>query len=115
MAIAESFSGTATISTTEYDLPSNSTTLGSQTTDGIYQVFLDLNALTATEEYRLRIYEKAISSSTQRVVQEVIISGVQSEPIYVTPALLFLHGWTISLKKNQGTDRSIIWSIRQVA
>lgn len=115
MAIAELFSGTATISTTEYDLPSSSTTLGSQTTDGIYQVFIDFNALTATEEYRLRIYEKTISSGTQRVVQEVIISGVQSEPIYVTPALLFLHGWTVSLKKNQGTDQSIVWSIRQVA
>lgn len=115
MAISEAFAGSASISTTEYDLPSASTTLSEQTTDGIYQVFIDLNALTSTEEYRLRIYEKTRSSSTQRVVEEVIISGVQNEPNYVTPALLLLHGWTVTLKKNQGTDRTIEWSIRSVA
>lgn len=115
MAISEAFSGSASISTTEYDLPSASTTLSAQTTDGIYQLFLDLNALTATEEYRFRIYEKTRSADTQRVVEEVIISGVQSEPIYVTPALLLMHGWTYTLRKNQGTDRTINWSIRQVA
>lgn len=115
MAISEAFSGSASISTTEYDLPSASTTLGSQTTDGVYQVFLDLNALTSTEEYRLRIYEKTRSSSTQFIVEEVIISGAQTQPVYVTPALLLLHGWTVTLKKNQGTDRTIEWSIRQVA
>lgn len=115
MAISEAFSGSASISTTEYDLPSASTTVSAQTTDGIYQVYLDLSALTSTEEYRLRIYEKTRSASTQRVVEEVILSGVQSEPVYVTPALLLMHGWTVTLKKNQGTDRTIEWSIRSVA
>lgn len=115
MAISEAFSGSFAVSTTEYDLPSASTTLSSQTTDGVYQVFLDLNALTSTEEYRLRIYEKTRSSSTQRIVEEVIISGAQTQPVYVTPALLLLHGWTVTLKKNQGTDSTIEWSIRQVA
>lgn len=115
MAISEAFNGNPTVGTTEYDLPSGSTTLSSQTDDGIYQVFIDLNALTSTEEYRLRIYEKVQSSGTQRVVQEVVISGAQTEPVYVTPALLLLHGWTVTLKKNQGTDRTIPYSIRKVA
>lgn len=116
MAISESYHNTASISTVEYDLPSNSTTVSSQTTDGIYQLFLDLSNLTSTEEYRLRIYEKVRSSTSQRIVQEVIFSGAQTaEPIYVTPSLLLLHGWTFTLKKNQGTDRSISWSIRSVA
>lgn len=116
MAIAEAFNGNATIGTTEYDLPSNSTTVSTQTSDGIYQLYIDLNNLTATEEYRLRIYEKVRSSDIQRVIQEVIFSGAQTtEPTYVTPSLLFLHGWTFTLRKNQGTDRSIAWSIRSVA
>ena len=55
MAISEAFNGSASIGTTEYDLPSASTTVSAQTTDGIYQLFIDLNALTSTEEYRLRI------------------------------------------------------------
>ncbi len=116
MAISEAFSGSASISTTEYDLPSASTTPSEQTTDGIYQLFIDLNALTSTEEYRLRIYEKVQSTGTQRVVQEVIFSGAQTtEPVYVSASMLLLHGWTMTLKKNQGTDRAIPYSIRQVA
>lgn len=115
MAITEAFSGSATISTTQYDLPSNSTTVSAQTADGIYQLFLDLNALTATESYQLKIYEKVQSSGTQRVIDHTTISGVQSEPVYVTAALLLLHGWTFTLTKLQGTDRAIAWSIRQVA
>jgi hypothetical protein len=115
MAISEAFNGNPTVGTTEYDLPSASTTLSAQTTDGIYQLFLDLSALTATESYRLRIYEKTRSASTQRIVEDITISGAQTEPVYVTPALLLLHGWTMTLTKLQGTDRVIEWSIRQVA
>jgi hypothetical protein len=116
MAITEAFSGSATIGTTQYDLPSNSTTVSAQTADGIYQLFLDLNALTATESYQLKIYEKVQSGGTQRVIDHTTISGAQTaEPIYVTAALLLMHGWTFTLTKLQGTDRAISWSIRQVA
>lgn len=115
MAITEAFSGSNTISTTEFDLCNNNTTKSSQTTDGIYQLFLDLNALTATESYQLKIYEKVQSSGTQRVIDHTTISGVQSEPVYVTSALLLMHGWTFTLTKLQGTDSAIAWSIRQVA
>jgi len=116
MAISEAFNGSASIGTTEYDLPSASTTKSSQTTDGIYQLFLDLNALTSTDQYTLKIYEKVQSSSAQYVVQEVVFSGVQAEPVYVTPSLLFLHGWTFTVKQDFGsTARTINWSIRSVA
>ena len=116
MAIAEIYNNSATIGTTEYDLPTNSTTaVSTQSSHGIYQLFLDLSALTATEEYRLRIYEKVRSSSTQRVLDEFIISGVQTQPVYVTAALLLKNGWSYTLKLNQGTPRTIEWSIRQVA
>lgn len=119
MAISEAFSGSASIGTTEYDLPSASTTLSAQTTDGIYQVFLDLSAMTANEQYIIRTYEKVRSASTQRLVDVVTLSGVQTEPVYATPALLLLHGWTYTLQRvNTGgssADRTIEWSIRQVA
>ena len=115
MAISEAFAGSASISTTEYDLPSASTTLSSQTSDGIFQLFLDLNALAAGDEYQLRIYEKTRSTSTQRLVDETLLVGIQPEPVFVTPALVLLHGWTMTLKKLAGTDRTIEWSIRSVA
>ena len=44
---SEVYSGSATIGTTEYDCPSASTSIGAVATAGIYQVFVDLDALTA--------------------------------------------------------------------
>jgi hypothetical protein len=116
MTISTPFTFTAqTISTTEIDLTSNTSSIASNTTDGIYQLFLDLNAMTATESYRLRIKEKATPSSSQRNVQEVFFTGAQTdEPIYVTPALLLGEGWTFTFTKMQGTDRAFSWSIRAV-
>lgn len=115
MPISQVFSGTQVIGTVERDLPTNTTTLSQQTADGIYQAFIDVSTLTATESYRLRIYEMALTAGVQRVIDDITIAGVQSEPIYVTPALLLMHGWTFTLQKLQGTDRSIVWSIRQVS
>ena len=115
MAIAELHSGTATISTAEYSLVTNSTVLGSSTVDGNYQVFIDLAAMTATEEYEITVKEKAIASSTQRVVFRSTVAGVQGSPIWVSPSLILHHGWDVTVDKIAGTDRSIVWSIRQVA
>jgi len=115
MAITEAFAFSNTVSTTEFDLCNNSTTISAQTTDGIYQAFIDFSNLTATESYQLKIYEKVQSSGTQRVIDDTTISGVQTEPVYVTAALLLMHGWTYTLTKLQGTSQTISWSIRQVA
>jgi hypothetical protein len=119
MAITEAFAFSNTVSTTEFDLCNNSTTISAQTTDGIYQAFIDFSNLTATESYQLKIYEKVVSSgspgSTQRLIDNVTISGVQTEPVYATSALLLMHGWTFTLTCLQGTPKVISWSIRQVA
>lgn len=114
MAISEAYSGSASISTTEYSLVNNSTSLASITTDGVFQLFLDLNALTVTEVYELKVYEKVTSSATQRVVYNVRFSGVQGNPNWVSPSLVLIHGWEMTLDKISGTDRTILWSIRQV-
>lgn len=115
MAIAEYKTGTATISTAEYSLVTPGTTLASDTTDGVFQVFVDFNALTITEEYELVVKEKATSAGTQRIIMKAYIAGVQGSPIWVSPSLILVHGWDVTLKKMTGTDRSISWSIRQVA
>jgi hypothetical protein len=105
----------ATIGSTEYSLPNNSTTLTPQTDDGIYQVFIDCTNLTATEQYELKIKEKATSSGTQRnIIKETITGPVSPDGAVVSGSFIFGHGWDITLKKLQGTDRSISWSIRRV-
>lgn len=117
MAISAAYENSATISTTEYSLPGNTTTGVpiSHTTDGVYQIFIDLNALAAGDQYELKIYEKVTSGGTQRLVATYNFVGAQGNPIWVSPSLIFLHGWDVTLDKIAGTDRSIAWSIRQVA
>jgi hypothetical protein len=102
MAISEAYAGTETVSTTEWSLTSDSAVLGAIATDGIYQVFLELNNLDAGDVFEFKVYEK-------------VLSGDQGEPVFVTPSLILMHGWEMTLDKISGTDRAISWSIRSVA
>lgn len=114
MAIAESHTNSATIGTTEYSLPNNSTTLTPVTTDGIYQVFINVSTMTVTEQYRIRIYEKVTSGGSQVVIYDATLTGAMADS-WVSPTLILLHGWDVTMAKITGTDRSMAWSIRQVA
>lgn len=115
MAISEAFQSSATIGTTERYLASDSTTKTDQTTDGIYQLFLDLNAVTTADTFQVRVYERISSGGTARCVEEWVLTGNSNTPHWATPALILMHGWEFSLKKIAGTDRAIPWSIRKVA
>jgi hypothetical protein len=114
MAITAAYENSATISTTLYSLPNNSTTLTPITVDGIYQVFIDLAAMTVTEQYEVTVLEKITSAGSQRTLFQSIVTGTSS-PTLVTPSLILMHGWDVQVRKLSGTDRSIGWSIRQVA
>lgn len=116
MPITTAYTNTATISSAETSLVSANTTLPTITAEpGIYQVALDLSALAATDTYELRIYDAAAAAGTKRIAMRRRITGALDEPIYITPSLLLMHGWDVSLTKIAGTDRSVSWSIRKVA
>jgi hypothetical protein len=115
MAITAAYESSASIGTTEYSLPNASTTLTPITADGIYQLFLDLNAMAAGDQYELKLYEKVQSAGTQRVVERWTFDGAQGTPHWVSPTFILMHGWDMTLDKISGTDRTIGWSIRQVA
>jgi hypothetical protein len=116
MTLSAAYESSASISTSEYSMPAATTTgvPTSQTADGIYQLFLDLNALAAGDQFELKIYEKVQSGGTQRLLDSALFVGVQSKPNFVMPSLILLHGWDMTLKKIAGTDRTIGWSIRAV-
>lgn len=114
MAIAEYSSGTNTMTTTEYSVAASGTP-AAQTADGMYQLFLDVNAVAAGDEFVVKFYEKVKSAGTQRIVFQMTIKGVQSEPIFASPALLLINGWDMTVTKVAGTDRSMDFSIRQVS
>lgn len=105
--------GTATIGTTEYSLAQNANySSGSpKTTVGYVFAFVDLSALTAAEQYQMRIYER-VNAGTQRVFFEATVTGAQAQA-YTFPMLLLGDGWDVTAKKLAGTDRSILFSVRQ--
>lgn len=118
MAISELYNGSDTFTTTEESIAANTnaTTAQTITTDGIFQVFLDLNALADGDVFLVQIKEKVQSGSTQRVVyQEYLNDDQGAAEDWASPAMILMHGWDVTLKKVSGTDRAIAWSIRQVA
>lgn len=114
MAIAELYSGTKAVDTTEWSLTTDTAGPDADTTDGVFQAFLDLNDMIAGDQLQIRVYEKCRSGDTQRVVYEAILTGAQAQPMWVSPSLILLHGWDITADALAGTI-TVLWSIRQVA
>lgn len=113
MAVAQAFSGTATIGTTEWSLTTNTSGPDAETSANAYQCLLDLNAVANGDIFEFKVYAKVLSSSTQRVVYSARIANAQGNPIWASPVLILIHGWDMTLKKIAGTDRSVDWSIRK--
>lgn len=119
MAISEPFEldGVTPSGTTELSIPRNATydVAQNQTVAGVYQLWIDPYAMAKGDEYRIRIYEKVeATGGTSKVVCEWNLLGVQSQ-VFVSPTLILMNGWDMTLKKIAGTDRAFDASIRKVA
>jgi hypothetical protein len=114
MAISEHASGTRTTGTP----PEASFTAlgtGGDTTDGVFQFFLDVSNLANGDTLEVQVLEKVLSGGTARLVFEGVMANAQDEPVWVSPALVLLHGWTLQIKQTTGTARDIYWSQRKIA
>ena len=114
MAISEAYAGTEAVSTTEWSMTTDTAGPDADTTDGVYQIFLDVSDMVAGDELQIRVYEKVGAASTQRIVYQSNLVGAQSPPIWVSPSLILLHGWDCTAKSVSGTV-TLDWSIRKVA
>lgn len=114
MAITELYSGTEAVGTTEHSCTTDTAGPDADTTDGVFQVFLDVSDMIAGDQLQIRVYEKVRAGDTQRIVYQAILTGAQSEPIWTCPALILMHGWDVTLDALAGTI-TVNWSIRQVA
>ncbi len=117
MAITEAFANTQAVDTTEWSCPRDlAYAIGSpQTGDGVYQVFLDVSDMVSGDELQIRVYEKVQAGDTQRIVYQSNLIGPQSPPIWVSPSLILINGWDVTLDCIAGTTITVTWSIRQVA
>lgn len=114
MTIAEIYQFTQAVDTTEWSCTTDTAGPDADTTDGVFQVFLDLSDMVAGDQLQITIYEKVGAASTQRAVYTAILTGAQSDPVWVSPSLILMHGWDVTLKALAGTI-TVDWSIRQVA
>lgn len=113
----EVYAGSDTFTTTEESIANNTsaTTAQSITDDGVYQLFLDCNALADGDEFQVAFKEKARSGDTQRPFWTIVVANDQgADENVVFPPVTLLHGWDITIKKLAGTDRAIAWSIRKL-
>jgi len=112
MAISEHASGsqTCTIST-EHTL--NTTT--PETTDGVFQFFIDTANMVAGDVLEIRLKEKCRTGDTIRQLCMNTLAGAQSDPLWASESFLLLHGWDFTIKQTAGTGRAFPWSIRKVA
>jgi hypothetical protein len=118
MAISEPYElDGVSISTNEISIVSGTTSLQTITDDGVYQLWVDPvgAAMAKGDEFRIRIYEKVeATGGTKRVVFVATLSDAQSE-LFVTPTLILMHGWDMTIQKIAGTDRNFDASIRKIA
>jgi hypothetical protein len=105
-----------TVGATELSIVSGTTTLQTVGDDGIYQLWVDpVTNMAKGDEFIARIYEKVEETGgTKRLVWEATLSDVPTE-LLVSPQLLLMHGWDMTLKKVAGTDRAFDASIRRAA
>jgi hypothetical protein len=110
------FEGSDTVGSTEHSLTTDTAGPDTSTTTGIFQAFLDLNALAAGDHFAFKVYETvATSAGTQRLVYSATFANAQATPVWVSPTLILGVGWDMTLDKIAGTDRAIVWRIAQVA
>lgn len=115
MPITEAYENTQAIDTTEWSLTGDDSSIDAITTAGVYQIFLDINDMVTGDELEIKIYEKARSADTQRVVYQSNLVGPQSPPMWVSPSLVLMNGWDVTLKQIAGTTGiTVNWSIRKV-
>lgn len=108
----ELYTGTEAVGGTEHSCTTDTSGPDADTTNATVMAFVDVSDMIAGDVLQIRAYEKVRSGDTQRVVEEWVLRDAQSMPIFVTPPLILMHGWDLTLKALAGTI-TVNWSIRQ--
>lgn len=109
VSVVTSGSQTAVIST-EHDLATVATA-------GVYQIAIDLANLVdgATEDrVTIRVYGKARSTDTERLIEQWEFTGSQGKPLFRTNPEVSPHHIRFTLRQDQGTGRAFPWAVYTV-
>lgn len=105
-AVNTSGSQTATL-TTEH-------TLATVTDAGTYQLSVDTALLVNDETLELRIYGKARTSDTERLMLISSFKHIQGTPLKISIPVMSPHYFKATLEQNGGTGRAFPWAIYEV-
>ena len=100
------------ISTTEYSLTNNSTTIATKTDNVVITIWIELVNMIAGDEYEIALREKVVSGGTQRKNILANLIGVQGDPMFVSGPFHVGQGWDVTMTRIAGADRTFSWSIR---
>lgn len=116
MTLGEEFTGSNGTWGTEFSLTAHSTTLGTQTTDGLYSAWIDVSAMDRGDVYEIKAYETVVSGGTKRICFQHTIPGhgLAGDELFTIPPFMFVHGWDFTLTRLLGTDRTIEYGVRSV-
>jgi hypothetical protein len=108
------YSGSNSVSSSELSLTLNSTAgvPAAKTDKGTITLVCDVSAMLAGDQFEIKLYDKARSADTQRLVDHWVLTGAQAYPLFVTPPFMLGEGWDFTIKKITGTDRTITSEIR---
>jgi hypothetical protein len=104
----------ATITSTERFLASDSTTATYQTADCVLQVFLDLSNLAGGDTFVITFYEK-VDGTNARAFASTTFTNAQTPANWASSQYIVGAGWEVGLDKTAGADRVIAWSLRTIS
>lgn len=116
MAISEPWElDGVTVNSSELSIISGTTTLATDTTDGVYQLWIDPGNMAKGDEYRIRCYEKVEGTGgTKKVFTSWSLLGAQAEN-FPSPTFILINGFDFTIQKIAGVDRAFDASVRKVA
>ena len=89
-------------------------TTSPELTDGVFQLWVDLSTMVNDDIVTLRIKEKVEGTGgTQRLVWSATFKHIQAYPASVSPPLILIYGWDMTLEKEAGSNTAFPFTIRQ--
>jgi hypothetical protein len=105
MAVAVNTSGSQTaVISTEH-------TLATVTTAGTYQLVVDAATMVNGDVLTLRLYGKARTTDTERLLYEASFTNIQGLPLKASLAVVSPHSTRATLLQSAGTGRAFPWAI----
>jgi hypothetical protein len=107
MAVTSVATGSLTSSASEQDL-------STQSAANVWVLAVDCNAMANGDEIILRIYGKARTSDTERLIYQSRFFNIQSDPLKLSPPVPTPHHFRATLQRIAGTDRAYPWELRSL-